>query len=53
VSIIRPSSTRNAGAMATIHAFTADGLFEGQSREFFRTVKRLAEAADAAQRRLH
>jgi Ferritin-like domain len=50
VSIIRPTLTQNAGAVATIKSFTADLLFEGQSQEFFDTVMALAEAADAAQR---
>ena len=36
--------------MATIASFTADGLFVGRSREFFRVVNRLAEEADAARR---
>jgi hypothetical protein len=52
VSMIRPTSTANAGAVATIKSFTADLLFEGQSKEFFTTVMALAEAADAAQRRI-
>lgn len=51
VSIIRPSSVANAGAVATIKSFTTDLLFEGQSKEFFATVMALAEAADAAKRR--
>jgi hypothetical protein len=42
----------NAGAVATIKSFTADRLFDGQSKEFFDTVMALAEAADAAQRRI-
>jgi hypothetical protein len=50
VSIIRPTLTEKAGAVATIKSFTADLLFAGQSPEFFRTVMALAEAADAAQR---
>ncbi len=50
VSVIRPTSTQNAGAVATIKSFTADRLFDGQSPEFFSTVMELAEAADAAQR---
>jgi hypothetical protein len=50
VSIIRPTLTENAGAVATIRSFTADLLFEGQSPEFFKTVMALAEAADAARR---
>jgi hypothetical protein len=51
VSIIRPSAVVNAGAVATIKSFTADLLFEGQSKEFFAKVMALAEAADAAKRR--
>ncbi|HXD82276.1 MAG TPA: ferritin-like domain-containing protein [Candidatus Acidoferrum sp.] len=50
VSVIRPTSIENAGAVATIKSFTADRLFDGQSPEFFSTVMELAEAADAAQR---
>jgi len=52
VSIIRPSSVANSGAVATIKSFTADLLFEGQSKEFFAKVMALAEAADAAKRRV-
>jgi ferritin-like protein len=52
VSVIRPTSIANAGAVATIKSFTADRLFEGQSKEFFNTVMALAEAADAAVRRI-
>jgi hypothetical protein len=50
VSVIRPTSTENAGAVATIKSFTADLLFEGQSPKFFATVMALAEAADEAER---
>jgi len=50
VSIIRPTLTENAGAVATIKSFTADLLFEGQSPEFFQAVMALAQAADAARR---
>jgi hypothetical protein len=50
VSIIRPTLTENAGAVATIKSFTADLLFDGQSPEFFQKVMALAEAADAARR---
>jgi hypothetical protein len=49
-AVIRPSDDRFAGAVATIASFTADGLFVGQSRKFFQTVKQLAEEADAATR---
>jgi len=51
-SVIRPSLTKNAGAVAAIKALTDDLLFEGQSEEFFETVMALARAADAAQRDL-
>jgi hypothetical protein len=47
VSIIRPTETDGA-AMGTIKAFTNDGLFIGQSREFFAVITGLAQAADAA-----
>jgi hypothetical protein len=50
VSVIRPTLTENAGAVATIRSFTADRLFDGQSQKFFDTVIALAEAADAARR---
>jgi hypothetical protein len=51
-SVIRPSSTKNSGAVATIQSFVADNLFDGQSRAFFDTVMALARAADAAQRQV-
>ncbi len=47
VSIIRPTQTKGA-AMATARALTADGLFIGQSSEFFAVLTGLAKAADAA-----
>jgi len=50
VSVIRPSSTKNSGAMAAVKSLTADGLFKGQSAEFFSFLTRLAQAADAAVR---
>ena len=50
VSIIRPLDDKFGGAVATIASFTADGLFVGQSKEFFKLVNRLAEEADAARR---
>jgi|SRR5579883_2175289 hypothetical protein len=53
VSIIRPTSTRNSGAIATVKAFIADGLFIGQSKEFFAVVGDLAEDADEARRECH
>ena len=48
VSIIRPTSIQQGGAVATVQAFTADGLFIGQSKEFFQMVTQLAQAADQA-----
>ena len=48
VSIIRPTSIRQGGAVATIQGFTADGLFIGQTTEFFRIINDLAEKADNA-----
>jgi hypothetical protein len=50
VSIIRPTETK-AAAMGAVNALTADGLFIGQSREFFAVLTGLAKAADAARRR--
>jgi len=49
VSIIRPTQTKNA-AMGALNALTADGLFIGQSAEFFAVLTGLAKAADAARR---
>jgi hypothetical protein len=36
---------------AVVQAFTADGLFIGQSKAFFDVVGELAEEADEARRR--
>jgi hypothetical protein len=47
VSIIRPTETEGA-AMGAVNALGADGLFIGQSPEFFAVVTGLAKAADAA-----
>jgi Ferritin-like domain len=49
VSIVRPTKTKRA-AMGAVKALTADGLFIGQSQEFFEALKELASAADAATR---
>ena len=51
-SVIRPTSTQNGGAVATVKAFTNDGLFIGQSSEFFESALKLAIAADSAEREL-
>ncbi len=48
-SIIRPTATKGA-AMGAVNALTADGLFIGQSKEFFEFLRDLAEDADAARR---
>jgi hypothetical protein len=48
-SIIRPTET-DAAAMSAAKALTANGLFIGQSKEFFSALTALARAADAARR---
>jgi hypothetical protein len=48
-SIIRPTQTKGA-AMGALNALTQDGLFIGQSREFFQLLRDLAEDADEARR---
>jgi hypothetical protein len=47
VSIIRPTETDGA-AMAALNSLTADGLFIGQTPEFFALLTDLAQAADHA-----
>src|SRR6202045_5083891 len=49
VSIIRPTATKGA-AMGALKGFTDDGLFIGQSAEFFQFLRDLAEDADLARR---
>ncbi|MEO8737358.1 MAG: ferritin-like domain-containing protein [Edaphobacter sp.] len=49
-SVIRPSSTANAGAVAAVKSLTDDLLFVGQSEEFLDFIMQLAVEADAAQR---
>ena len=48
-SIIRPTATKGA-AMGALKFLTADGLFIGQSPDFFNFMTELATAADAAKR---
>ena len=48
-SIIRPTETDGA-AIGAVHALAADGLFIGQSAEFFAAATALAQAADKARR---
>src|ERR1700756_715334 len=49
-SVIRPTSTENGGAVATVKAFTEDGLFIGQPPAFLELSMRLAVAADSVRR---
>ena len=49
VSIIRPTETEGA-AMGAVKALTDDGLFRGQTPDFFAFLTQLAKEADAAQR---
>lgn len=48
-SIIRPTETKGA-ATGALRALTGDGLFIGQSKEFFELLADLAADADAARR---
>jgi len=48
-SIVRPTETRGA-AMGAVKGLTADGLFIGQSKQFFELLRDLAEDADEARR---
>jgi hypothetical protein len=48
-SIVRPTQTKGA-AMGAVKALTDDGLFIGQSPEFFAALHTLAEQADQARR---
>ena len=50
VSIIRPTSTKFGGAIATAKSFLDDGLFIGQSQAFINKFFELAAEADAARR---
>jgi hypothetical protein len=50
-SIIRPTATKGV-AMGAVKALTDDGLFIGQSNEFFDVLHQLAEGADEAKREL-
>lgn len=51
VSIIRPISTSNSGAIATIQAFVDDGLFIGRKNpEFLKLMFGLAQEANGARR---
>jgi hypothetical protein len=45
-SIIRPTLSQNGGPMATVKAFIADGLFDGQNPAFLQQLMDLASAAE-------
>ena len=49
-AVIRPSSSAQGGAVATIKSFVADGLFFGQSQKFINLLFELAAEADEARR---
>ena len=49
-SVIRPISTEQGGAKATVAFFKNDGLFIGQSQAFLDFLRELAAEADAARR---
>jgi hypothetical protein len=55
VAIIRPTSTRNSGAVASVRAFVNDGLFidpkTNKNTGIVQALMRLAEEADEARRR--
>jgi hypothetical protein len=51
-SIIRPTLTKNAGAVAAVTFLTDMGLFFNQSPHFFRALHALAIAADRARRQV-
>jgi len=50
VAIVRPTSTKNGGAVATVQSFIDDGLFIGQKKHFTDLLFDLAHEADEAQR---
>jgi hypothetical protein len=51
-AVIRPSSSEQGGAVATIKSFVADGLFFGQSNRFINLLFELAADADEARREI-
>jgi hypothetical protein len=50
VAIIRPTSTKFGGAVASVQSFVDDGLFIGQKKQFFDMLFDLAHEADQARR---
>ena len=53
VAIIRPLTSAQGGAVATINSFVADGMFLGQSPAFIQLLQELAQQADAAVRQVY
>jgi hypothetical protein len=49
-AVIRPTGPGQLDARGVINSFIADGLFIGQSSQFFQFINSLAQAADAADR---
>jgi len=52
VAIVRPTSRKNGGAVASVQSFKDDGLFIGQSPKFLDMLFDLANEADAAKREI-
>ncbi len=50
VAIVRPTSTKNSGAVAAVQGFVDDGLFIGQKRQFTDLLFDMAHQADEARR---
>jgi Ferritin-like domain len=51
-AIIRPTLAKNAGPLAVVAFLTDQGLFTGQSAEFFKELHSIAKAANSARRDL-
>jgi hypothetical protein len=51
VSIVRPTNTQGVAAVDFVEFFVKEGLFRGQSPQFFATLNRLAAEAEEAKRR--
>ena len=51
VSIVRPTNTQGVAAVDFVEFFVKEGLFRGQSPQFFATLNRLATEAEEAKRR--
>src|SRR5246127_1116780 len=52
VAIVRPTSTKFGGAVASFQSFVDDGLFIGQPKHFFDLLFELANDADQATRQI-